>query len=98
MSRGSGRRACCLPRRTEYGRILTDTDGHGPAVEREIRAALPRTWHPFFSRFGRLTEVQVQAIPASLSGHNVVVISPAASGKTEAAVAPAVERLLPERR
>jgi len=31
-----------------------------------------------------------------LDGRNVVVISPAASGKTEAVVAPAVERLLPE--
>jgi ATP-dependent Lhr-like helicase len=64
------------------------------ASEREIRAALRRTWTPFFSRFGRLTEVQVRAIPAILAGRNVVVISPAASGKTEAVVAPAVERLL----
>ena len=67
-------------------------------AEREIRAALKRTWTPFFSRFGRLTEVQVRAIPLILEGRNVVVISPAASGKTEAVVAPAVERLLPDRR
>ena len=67
-------------------------------AEREIRAALKRTWTPFFSRFGRLTEVQVGTIPLILDGRNVVVISPAASGKTEAVVAPAVERLLPERR
>jgi ATP-dependent Lhr-like helicase len=33
-----------------------------------------------------------------LEGRNVVVISPAASGKTEAVVAPVIERLLPERR
>jgi len=38
----------------------------------------------------------VRAIPAILEGRNVVVISPAASGKTEAVVAPAVERLLAE--
>jgi len=68
------------------------------AAEREIRAALKRTWAPFFSRFGRLTEVQVRAIPLIRDGRNVVVISPAASGKTEAVVAPAVERLLPDRR
>jgi ATP-dependent Lhr-like helicase len=42
--------------------------------------------------------VQVRTIPAILEGNNLVVISPAASGKTEAVVAPAVERLLPERR
>ena len=68
------------------------------AGERGIRAALRRTWTPFFSRFGRLTEVQVRAIPVILDGKNLVVISPAASGKTEAVVAPAVERLLPDRR
>ena len=68
------------------------------AREREIRVALKRTWIPFFSRFGRLTEVQVRAIPVILEGKNLVVISPAASGKTEAVVAPAVERLLPDRR
>ncbi len=67
-------------------------------TEREIRSALRRSWTPFFSRFGRLTEVQVRTIPLILEGRNVVVISPAASGKTEAVVAPAVERLLPDRR
>ncbi len=41
--------------------------------------------------------MQVRTIPAILGGHNLVVISPAASGKTEAVVAPVVERLLPER-
>lgn len=66
--------------------------------ERDIRHALKHTWVPFFSRFGRLTEVQVQSIPRILAGENLVVISPAASGKTEAVVAPVVERLLPERR
>ncbi|MFO7650279.1 MAG: DEAD/DEAH box helicase, partial [bacterium] len=61
----------------------------------EIRRALRRTWTPFFSRFGNLTEVQLAAIPAILDGRNTVVISPAASGKTEAVVAPVVEGLLP---
>ena len=64
-------------------------------AERETRGTLRRTWTPFFARFGRLTEVQIRTIPAILDGRNVVVISPAASGKTEAVVAPAVERLLP---
>ncbi len=65
---------------------------------RELKAALRRTWTPFFSRFGRLTEVQTETIPRILAGDNLVVISPAASGKTEAVVAPAIERLLPDKR
>jgi len=68
------------------------------AEEQDIRAALRHTWMPFFSRFGRLTEIQLRTIPLILAGQNLVVISPAASGKTEAVVAPAVERLLPDRR
>uniref|UniRef100_A0A7C1SDA5 DEAD/DEAH box helicase n=2 Tax=candidate division WOR-3 bacterium TaxID=2052148 RepID=A0A7C1SDA5_UNCW3 len=66
----------------------------GQATGREIRQALRRTWHPFFSRFGSLTRVQLEAIPVILQGNNLVLISPAASGKTEAVVAPVVERLL----
>jgi len=64
-------------------------------TESEIKRYLARTWLPFFSRFGRLTQVQVQTIPEILKGENVVAISPSASGKTEAVVAPVVERLLP---
>ncbi len=66
--------------------------------QRAIRAALVRTYPAFFSRFGRLTDVQVEAIPRILAGENLVIISPAASGKTEAVVAPVVERILAERR
>jgi ATP-dependent Lhr-like helicase len=61
-----------------------------PAVKDSLR----RTWFPFFSRFGRLTRVQEQAIPRILAGENLVLISPAASGKTEAVAAPLVERLM----
>jgi ATP-dependent Lhr-like helicase len=60
----------------------------------EIRRSLPRAWFPFFSRFGRLTQVQERTIPLVLQGRNVVVISPSASGKTEAVAAPLVERNL----
>ncbi|NPV14910.1 DEAD/DEAH box helicase [candidate division WOR-3 bacterium] len=62
--------------------------------QRAVKALLPRTYPAFFARFGRLTEVQIEAIPRILRGENLVVISPAASGKTEAVVAPVVERLL----
>ncbi len=43
-----------------------------------------------------MTEVQLRTIPEVLAGNNVVVISPSASGKTEAVAAPAIERLLPD--
>lgn len=59
-----------------------------------IKEKLNRTWMPFFSRFGSLTPVQELTIPHVLNRENVVVISPAASGKTEAVIAPLIENLL----
>ena len=50
-----------------------------------IRRRLKRAWSPFFTRFGRLTVVQLEAIPKILDGLDVVIASPTASGKTEAA-------------
>lgn len=62
----------------------------------EIKKSLSRTWWPFFSRFGRLTEVQRKTIPLVLQRKNIVVISPSATGKTEAVLAPLCE-IIPER-
>lgn len=59
-----------------------------------IKRHLRRTWPPFFSRFGRLLPVQRISIPRILSGANLVIASPTASGKTEAVVAPLAERLI----
>ena len=59
------------------------------------RTAMTRSWPAFFARFGRLTGVQVGAIPPLLAGKNVVLASATASGKTEAAVAPLAERCTP---
>ncbi len=64
--------------------------------ERSIRDALRRTWVPFFGHFGRFTAVQTLAIPQILQKNNVVVISPAASGKTEAVIAPVLENIVGE--
>ncbi len=44
--------------------------------------------------FDRPTEAQNQAIPKILNGQNVLLISPTASGKTEAAVLPILSRLI----
>ena len=61
-------------------------------ADRAIARDLRRTWPAFFERFGRLTDIQRQAIPPILEGHNTLVCSRTASGKTEAVCAPLVER------
>jgi ATP-dependent Lhr-like helicase len=65
-----------------------------PAEVAAIRRSLPAAWAPFFARFGRLTPIQLLAIPRVLAGANVVLASPTASGKTEAVVAPVAEQLV----
>lgn len=59
----------------------------------DIKRALHRTWVPFFGHFGNFTAIQELTIPHILAKSNVVVISPAASGKTEAVIAPVLEHL-----
>ncbi|MBN2055691.1 hypothetical protein JW905_12250, partial [bacterium] len=51
---------------------------------REVKALLPRTWTPFFMKFGRFTAVQEAAIPVVMGGFNLFLSSKTASGKTEA--------------
>jgi ATP-dependent Lhr-like helicase len=57
-----------------------------------VKAQLVHTWPFFFARHGRFTAVQQQAIPPILDGHDTLVISATASGKTEAVLAPLLER------
>jgi ATP-dependent helicase Lhr and Lhr-like helicase len=61
-------------------------------TDRSISMQLRRAWPAFFGTFGRLTEVQRSAIPRILNGDDVLICSATASGKTEAACAPLVER------
>jgi ATP-dependent Lhr-like helicase len=56
-----------------------------------IKEVLPHTWDAFFARFGRFSEIQARAIEPLLAGHNCVLVSATASGKTEAALAPLLE-------
>lgn len=59
-----------------------------------IKKLLKRTYGPFFGGFGRLTPIQSALIPPLMEGKNAIGVSPAASGKTEAALAPIAERIL----
>jgi ATP-dependent Lhr-like helicase len=62
--------------------------------EAEIKMLLKRTYGPFFGSFGRMTPIQSALIPPLMKGKNAVGVSPPASGKTEAALGPMVERVL----
>ncbi|MBN2472309.1 MAG: DEAD/DEAH box helicase [Anaerolineae bacterium] len=60
-----------------------------------LKARLPRTWTAFFALHGRFTPAQQAAIPPILDGENILISAPTASGKTEAALAPLIERHVP---
>ena len=66
----------------------------------QTKIALAHTWPVFFARHGSFTPIQTQAIPLLLGGENALIIAPTASGKTEAVIAPLLERhaLGPEHR
>ncbi|SET02542.1 Helicase conserved C-terminal domain-containing protein [Methanococcoides vulcani] len=55
---------------------------------------LPQTHYAFFQSFGRFTPVQRHAIIEIINGNSALIVSGTASGKTEAACAPLIERNL----
>ena len=57
-----------------------------------LKSQLPYTWRVFFARYGNFTPAQLHAIPAILAGENTLIMAATASGKTEAAIAPLLER------
>lgn len=66
-------------------------------AQHDCREILHHSWYAFFGRFGNLRPVQIDAIPPIVAGKNVLVGAATASGKTEAVVAPLVERILAAR-
>lgn len=63
-----------------------------------LRRSLGYTWGAFFRRYGSFTPAQSAAIPPLLAGSNLLLCAATASGKTEAALAPLIERYLPPER
>lgn len=55
---------------------------------------LPNTYRPFFGKFSSLTTAQKALIQPILNGRDVVLQAGTGSGKTEAVLAPATERLM----
>ena len=64
-------------------------------TNQDMREKLPFT-HKIFFPFPKLTDVQEKTIPVILSKKNSLIISPTASGKTEAVMAPICERMVDE--
>lgn len=60
----------------------------------ELRQKIGRTFEAFFDRFQQLLPVQLDAIEPLASGRDVLLAAPTAGGKTEAAVAPILHRIL----
>ncbi|MEZ5990409.1 MAG: DEAD/DEAH box helicase [Planctomycetota bacterium] len=64
------------------------------AEQARVREAIPRTFDAFFDRFPSLLPVQREAVPRIAGGEDLCVAAPTAGGKTEAAVAPLLQRVL----
>ena len=58
----------------------------------QVKEQIPHTWPLFFRRHGHFTPIQQQAIPPILDGNDALVIAATAAGKTEAVIAPLLER------
>ncbi len=64
-----------------------------PLSPQKLKATLPHTWPLFFARYGNFTAVQTRTIQPILAGKDLLLTAATASGKTEAVIAPLLERL-----
>lgn len=84
------------PEEPAPGAYKTDDAGADTSYEHKARRLLKHTWHAFFGRFGRLTDAQRLAIEPVVSGESLILSAATASGKTEALLAPLIERRIQE--
>jgi len=61
-------------------------------IDCNLQSSLKHVGPAFFQSFGRFTQIQRLAIPDILAGKDTLLISATATGKTEAACAPLIER------
>lgn len=55
---------------------------------------LPNTFRPFYGAFPGLRQAQIEAIDVILEGRDLIIQAATGSGKSEAALAPALERVI----
>ena len=66
--------------------------GTDPQLDPLLR--LPNTFRPFYGAFAGLRPVQIKAIAPILEGRDLIVQAATGSGKSEAVLAPALERVI----
>lgn len=83
------------PHISNLDRVYRVVDNHSRyEQDTNIAKELGRVWDTFFGPYGKLRPIQRNAIISILEGQNTLVISPTASGKTEAVLAPVTKRLI----
>ncbi len=84
-------------RKSADGSFEDEAGSSVEAARREqvaLREVIPRSFDAFFDRFPRLLPIQRGAIRPLADGLDVLLAAPTAGGKTEACVAPMLQRLL----
>lgn len=78
----------------------TPLDSHLPALanQESVKKLLPHTYYAFFAEFPKLTAIQQRATQPILEGKSCLLIAPTASGKTQAYMAPLIQRYYQELR
>ena len=68
------------------------------ANQESVKKLLPHTYYAFFAEFPKLTAIQQRATQPILEGKSCLLIAPTASGKTQAYMAPLIQRYYQELR